>query len=773
MSRHLFSRLSRQHESSNDKEPPSVTFQMWMQSSFYVLNNAFTQIDAYLTYRTAVQHLSRASEFDEASGTYVLTDGDALSPEDVAAYSLPFESFNNALRHSASLYKAATEGSELLDRAALPLASQEEADKFAATFFACLPTPIMFPIVEEAPGQEEEKNNKGSLGSKTGKGGKGGKGKKGGAAAGKNERTKRKENIVATLSQYISDTQLRLLSAGVLSEMEIYQHGMRQLFISYMTDDVLTGEPPSWSSICSNQLQLKPGDADTCCCALRITPDLVPHREFQALLLAVSPSSGCLLFSQFLELLWRCAAISPFAHDDVLAFSDSEILANLFHHAGMRADLPEHGGARRREDAMMRGGSGSGSGSGSFVGNSSSHDNSRMIPSSPVYPRSGFAASSDSRMEQYEDEYESGKQEVRVEVALRSLLDHLESNLNRQEVSMHKSPGFGFPAATELPRRTIERQAVNQVWHPMPCVVREVCRAPDAPLIVENLMEAALSYHNSSQYDLAINAYISARSVWLEFLERSNEGKRGDIADNAAEGGNGDGEDGGEEKNENKKVQREIPARASVFILCSIGSVHESAGNDEMALTCYLDAQRTALARLSHDDADMAVAYSHLGSVCYHLGRFTTASRCYRVAVSIRHHLLGPEHPDCAASHSSLGAALCMLGPEAMVEAMYNLKFAAKQLKRQLGPMHPRTVVATRNAERARCRPVNLVQQLNPNEAGKAPSRFVSGARPLTLGLRDDLSNFRPGGSLPGVSGAKAKGKKKGKKGGKKKGKKK
>ena len=50
---------------------------------------------------------------------------------------------------------------------------------------------------------------------------------------------------------------------------------------------------------------------------------------------------------------------------------------------------------------------------------------------------------------------------------------------------------------------------------------------------------------------------------------------------------------------------------ATIFILCGIGSVHESAGNDEMALTCYLDAQRTALARLSHDDADMAVTFSH------------------------------------------------------------------------------------------------------------------------------------------------------------------
>ena len=58
-----------------------------------------------------------------------------------------------------------------------------------------------------------------------------------------------------------------------------------------------------------------------------------------------------------------------------------------------------------------------------------------------------------------------------------------------------------------------------------------------------------------------------------------------------------------------------------------------------MALTCYLDAHRIALRRLSHDDADMAIAYSHLGSVCFHLGRFTTASRCYRVAVSIRQHV--------------------------------------------------------------------------------------------------------------------------------------
>ena len=105
-----------------------------------------------------------------------------------------------------------------------------------------------------------------------------------------------------TLHQYINRMQLRLLSSYVLSTLIYYQHGIRQLYISYMTDDILTGEPPSWSTICTSQLQLKPSDVDTCMCALRVTHDLVPHREFQSILMTLSPVSGCLLFSQFIDL---------------------------------------------------------------------------------------------------------------------------------------------------------------------------------------------------------------------------------------------------------------------------------------------------------------------------------------------------------------------------------------------------------------------------------------------------------------------------------------
>ena len=359
----------------------------------------------------------------------------------------------------------------------------------------------------------------------------------------------------------------------------------------------------------------------------------------------------------------------------------------------MRPDVPSQGratlAARRREDAVRA------NGGKTLLNTSRSSPRSGLTVLSSPLSSPQYEGKYDDQLHQQSndplDQYDGPPQEEeaddqREEQDIRTLLDQLELNLRHQEDNMRKVPSMGFPAANEISQRNIEAVAAPHVWHPMPCVLREVCRAPDGPLMVENLMEAALAYHNSSQYDLAINAYISARSAWLDAIAVEMGG--GKIEE--GEEGEEEGEDElTEEEQEEKKLQRlermDIPARASIFILCGIGSVHESAGNDEMALTCYLDAHRIALRRLSHDDADMAIAYSHLGSVCFHLGRFTTASRCYRVAVSIREHLLGDDHPDCAASHSSLGASLCMLGPHAMVEAMYHLKFAAKKLKEKLG----------------------------------------------------------------------------------------
>ena len=753
-------------------ETCSVTYDTYMKACFYALNNGFNQIDAWRSFRSAVNTESSSSSWDESKGTYTVTSGE-LTTEEIASNRLSIKPFYSAMQYAATAYRANLEGAELLDPSSLPVVDHEIVDDFAATLLASLPDPIFSDPPEEASGKDEEQNATESKGS-TPHHNLRRKGLNSESKKGKDQANQKKpvlrEDITRTLDQYLKPTQKRFLSASILSLLELYQHGVRQLFISYMTDDVLTGEPPSWVDICNGQLQLKPEDAETCMCALRIAPDLVPHRMLKVIMLDLSPVSGRLLYPSFIELLWRCATATPLAKDqDRLGLSDRDLMQTLLSQTGLQDDMPMEiagfgamgGAARRREDALQT---------------TTAADAKYHIPADPLSPRSriarveddyGMATKSDQEQLYQSDsphldssKIDAPDPEVRAELGLRSLLDSLNESLNKEEHGLRKVPGFGFPSATELPPRSIEASAAAHVWHPMPCVLREVSRAPQAPLEVENLMESALAYHNSSQYDLAINAYIAARTTWLEWIERTgSSGEPSNVEDGVDED-----DLSAEEIERRKRLNKDIPVRATIFILCGIGSVHESAGNDEMALTCYLDAQRTALSQLSHDDADMAVTFSHLGSVSYHLGRFTTSVRCYRVAVSIRLHLLGREHPDTAASHSSLGAALCMTGPSAMVEAMYNFRLAVKMLKSQLGSTHPRTVVAMRNLERARARPSKFILKQAQAEDGSWVKARQGSQMPRTLELRDDESRMRPGGQMAAFSGAPAK-KKKGKKG--------
>ena len=105
-----------------------------------------------------------------------------------------------------------------------------------------------------------------------------------------------------------------------------------------------------------------------------------------------------------------------------------------------------------------------------------------------------------------------------------------------------------------------------------------------------------------------------------------------------------------------------------------------------------------------------------------------------------------------------------MMGPDSMVEAMYNFKLAAKMLKKHLGPTHPRTVVAVRNLDRARARPSRFMLRQDPTEGGARIKAQKGSQMPRTLELRDDESRMRPGGQMAAFSGAPGK-KKKGKKG--------
>ena len=259
--RHLFARLAtkdsflvERHNNSKQRDEPqtkyntcSVTYTIFMNSAFYAMNNAFTTLDAHRSFACAVLQ-TQSSAFGSQQNQYEQKTA-SLSPEEVMDCRLSPQTFNDAIRR----------------------ATQDEADEFAATFAACLPEPVMVEIVEEVTEKDKEESKQQQQQQQQKKS----KQKKNKKKKDKEEKKiKQKEDIEATLQQYINGMQQRLLSSHVMGEMLPYQKGIQQLFISYMTDDMLTGQPPSWSNICQSQLQLKPFDVDTCLCALRVTPDL-------------------------------------------------------------------------------------------------------------------------------------------------------------------------------------------------------------------------------------------------------------------------------------------------------------------------------------------------------------------------------------------------------------------------------------------------------------------------------------------------------------------
>jgi tetratricopeptide (TPR) repeat protein len=126
-----------------------------------------------------------------------------------------------------------------------------------------------------------------------------------------------------------------------------------------------------------------------------------------------------------------------------------------------------------------------------------------------------------------------------------------------------------------------------------------VC-APPTPPPVASQLEAALVYHNSGSYSLAINAYKAAESVWVK------TSKNGIMA-----------------------------PESKAFLLHAIGNVYHSKGDDEQALTYYMDA-RTCSEALAPGHTDRAISFDSIGHVSYHWGHYSLALRCFERAMEIR-----------------------------------------------------------------------------------------------------------------------------------------
>ena len=195
-----------------------------------------------------------------------------------------------------------------------------------------------------------------------------------------------------------------------------------------------------------------------------------------------------------------------------------------------------------------------------------------------------------------------------------------------------------------------------------PCIIKEVYFPPEAPYEVATLIESALVYQNTANYELAVNCFEMARKAWL------NELKDKDV--------------------------KTLKTVQELFFALSIASVYESAGKDDLALQYYMNAKEVSQ-KLPFNHPDLAFAYCGLGSVAYHMEEPSYALRLFLKAKEIRERTLGGDTVDTATVYNNLGC--CMFFLERNEEAKGYFDLANAILECELGPQHERTLTSLKN----------------------------------------------------------------------------
>lgn len=188
-----------------------------------------------------------------------------------------------------------------------------------------------------------------------------------------------------------------------------------------------------------------------------------------------------------------------------------------------------------------------------------------------------------------------------------------------------------------------------------PCLIKEVFFPPDAPHEIATLIESAIVYQNSGHYEMAVHSFEQARVQWRTTL-------------NVA------------------KLRNEL----ELFFEMSLGSVYESCGKDDIALSCYIRAKNI---NLVYNHPDKAFPFCGLGSVLYHMDEPAWALRCYLQAREIREERLGGDTVDTATVYNNLGCCMYML--ERNQECMAYFELAHAILECELGPHHERTMTVS------------------------------------------------------------------------------
>lgn len=134
-----------------------------------------------------------------------------------------------------------------------------------------------------------------------------------------------------------------------------------------------------------------------------------------------------------------------------------------------------------------------------------------------------------------------------------------------------------------------------------------------------------------------------------------------------------------------------------LFFLMSLGSIYESSGKDEIAMSYYMNAISTVA--LAENHPDQAFPYCGLGSVFYHIDEPAWSLRCFLRAREIREERLGGDTVDTSTVYNNLGCCMYMLERNQESKAYFELSNAI--MDAELGPNHERTLTTKRNLLKA------------------------------------------------------------------------
>jgi tetratricopeptide (TPR) repeat protein len=180
----------------------------------------------------------------------------------------------------------------------------------------------------------------------------------------------------------------------------------------------------------------------------------------------------------------------------------------------------------------------------------------------------------------------------------------------------------------------------------MPTIIKEVYFPPDAPMEVATLMESSLVYQNSANYEMAVKSLEMGRDRWRILSIPKNAVDASPV------------KVGKKDALSAPPVPVALRPEQEMYFELALGSIYESAGKDDIAMSCYMKAIGI---KLAPNHPDEAFAYCGLGSVLYNIDEPAWSLRCYLKARQIREERLGGDTVDTAAVYNNLGCNMYYL----------------------------------------------------------------------------------------------------------------